>query len=209
MLHTSIGKSFDTHGTDKSFNLTEYYALKSVKLSDSYMVQFWTYKSKKEKDANKNIEYYKQHTDTKDPINIFYCENVKIPTIKNVIHKSEIGSMGHRFAAFEQKPFDDISMTLIEDDKSSVYKFIMSRITMDYLPYRHLYYYNKDEYNKMDCIITIYDNALNEKKAKMIVNLNECRIVSYNTSTFNSNDTSTPYTYTINLSYNAILYEFP
>lgn len=199
MKRISVGKSFGSFGTDKSFNLTEYYALKSVKLSDSYMVKFGLYKSTKGTDS-----FDESLGDTGHKI--FYCENVKIPSIKNVIHKMDAGSVGNRFAAFEHKPFDDISMTLIEDDNSSVYKFIMSRITKEYLPYRHVYYYNEGEYDKMDCVISVYDNALN--KIKMEVYLKECKITSYNTSTFNSNDTSTPYMYTINFTFNAIRYDF-
>lgn len=205
-----VGANSINHRTDKSFNLTEYYALKSVKLSDSYTVKFVTYNkkfcpSKPEEDA-KNEDLCE--TD------IFFCENIKIPTIKNDIHKLEAGSMGNKFSIFSQKPFDDINMRLIEDDKSSVYKFIIDRLTSDFSPYRHSYVAKETiigdvryiYYEMMDCDIMIYDNAFNKQKMHII--LNECKITNYSTSTFNSNDTSTPYMYDISMSFNGMSYEY-
>lgn len=190
--------------TDKTFNLTEYFAIKSVKLSDSYMVIFNTYDENfYTNDGPKNTNDYVE--------DIFYCESLKLPTIKNELHKSEVGSMGNRYAAFSHKPFDEISFKLIENDSSDVYKFLMDRVTKEYSPFRHCYVVKGNDsngylYNRMKCTIKVFDNAFS--KEKMCVTLLECRILDYNTSNFNSNDTSTPYSYDIKMSFNGIEYEY-
>lgn len=190
----SFGKSTEYYGTDKTFNLTEYYGLKSVKLSDSYVVTFVTYLDLG--NENDRLKYY----------DMFFCESIKIPSIKNEIHKTEIGSMGDKYSVFAHKPFDDVSLRLIEDDKSSVYKFIISRISKSYSKFLHAYKNYEEKFYKMDCLISITDNAF--EQLKMTVTLYNCKIVNYSTSTFNSNDTSTPYMYDLSLSFEGIGYTY-
>lgn len=125
----------DIH-TDKTFNLTEYYGLKSIKLSDTYTVLFT------ERIITEVNGVRKEETITYD---MFFCENVKLPSLKNEMNKLENGAVGNKYTVFSHKPFDDIAFRLIESEGASVYKFLISKLTGKFDTLRHVYKNVMDE----------------------------------------------------------------
>jgi len=181
--------------TDKTFNLTEYYGLKSIKLSDTYTVMFVeTIKTEVDGVIKEEKIYY----------DMFFCENVKLPSLKNEVNKLENGAVGNKYTVFSHKPFDDITFRLIESESASVYKFLISKLNGKFDTLRHVYKNEMDE--KLDVVISVFDNAL--EKEKLAIELSECRIVSYSPSVYNSSDLSTPYMYDVTINFNGLTYRF-